>query len=187
MKEYVITHKSKAAFDNHLSKINARGGRYEIQGNTIRYWFEEGGKASVSGGENWPAEFRSELIKHANAEIESLGITEDVKIKLSDKPNRLAGSVALSEKPKKITSVTIYSNAPKNKIKELISHELVHVEQINNGRLFLENGNVIYNGETVMSIKEYKKQFGGKWNKEKLQNYEKLPWEKPAYEREKTV
>lgn len=43
MKKYTKTHANKKAFDNHLKKIKAREGQYEISGNTITYWFGDTG------------------------------------------------------------------------------------------------------------------------------------------------
>lgn len=43
MKKYTKTHANKKAFDNHLKKIKAREGQYEINGNTITYWFGDTG------------------------------------------------------------------------------------------------------------------------------------------------
>lgn len=115
-----------------------------------------------------------------------LGIKEDIKIIFIKGDNKLAGYVVLKENPEKIKSITISLNS-KIKIKSLISHELTHVEQINNGRLYLKDGYIIYDGEKVMTTKEYKKKFSGKWTKETISEYGNLVWVIPAYNSEKNT
>jgi len=141
------------------------------------------GTPSISGGSSLSDEQRATILSHAKREMNRLGIKEDIKINLVSGENRLAGSVVLKENPEKIKSITI-STSSKLSQKSLISHELTHVEQINNGRLYIKKGDIIYDGNVVMTTRQYNKKFGGKWTKEKIKEYENLPWEKPAYKSE---
>mgnify|MGYP001563009726 CR=1 FL=1 len=43
MEKYTKTHTSKKALQSHLAKIKARKGQYNINGNTITYWFGDTG------------------------------------------------------------------------------------------------------------------------------------------------
>lgn len=138
------------------------------------------GTPIIIGGDDLSLDEKEDIINHAKSEIKRLGIKENIKINIIKSENKFAGFVVLKENPEKIKSITISTNS-KISLKSLISHELTHVEQINNGRLFLKNGYIIYDDENVMTTKEYKKKFGGKWTKETVSEYENLAWEIPAY------
>jgi len=142
-----------------------------------------GGIASISGGGGMSADAKANLQTFANSILKKYGIKENVNIHFSDSGNKLAGHVVLSETPSKITKITINSNT-KLSHKSLIAHELTHVKQINNKQLYLKDKNIVFKGKNVMTIKDYKKTFGGKWNAEKDAKYKKLAWEKEAYKNE---
>jgi DNA repair ATPase RecN len=141
------------------------------------------GAPYLSGGEYLSNEQKADILSHAKKEMVRLGIKEDVEIKFKAGGDRLSGHVELKENPEKIKAIIVNSKSQKS-IKSIISHELVHVEQINNGKLYLKNGDIVFEGKAVMTIKEYNKKFKGKWTTKKLKEYYNLPWETPAFKSE---
>jgi len=84
-------------------------------------------------------------------------------IKEQDMPKHIYGYSDMNE------VMYINSKLPKNKRKQVIAHESVHIEQINSGKLrFDDNGNYIWKGKKVKMTEK------GTYNK-------KLPWEVKAY------
>jgi hypothetical protein len=134
------------------------------------------GFINVSGGS-----LNKDLLEHTARQMKSLGINENIKIKLVNLKNNV-GQVRLNENSNKVASIEISKQAKGGVIKEFIAHELTHVKQINNGDLQYKNGGVIWKGKEVMTKKEFEKHSRVKTS-EDYKRYKSVAWEKEAYKR----
>lgn len=134
------------------------------------------GFVNVTGGN-----LSKDLIEHTARQMKSLGINENIKIKLVNLKNNV-GQVRLNENSNKVASIEISKQAKGSVIKDFIAHELTHIKQINKGELQFKNGGVIWKGKEVMTKKEFEKHSKVK-TIDDFNRYKSVPWEKEAYKR----
>ena len=69
METYTQKHTSKVALDSHIDKIKNRGGKYEVDGLTIKYWFPIN-KSSINPSKNLPiSKLDTSFLKKTQNEI----------------------------------------------------------------------------------------------------------------------
>ena len=133
------------------------------------------GFVNITGGT-----LSKDLTEHTARQMKSLGINENIKIKLVSLKNNV-GQVRLGENGK-VNSIELSKTADEKKLKNFIAHELTHVKQINNGDLQYKNGGVFWKGKQVMTKKEFDKHSKIK-TIEDFNRYKSVAWEKEAYKR----
>lgn len=102
METYTKKHSNKRALDSHLEKIKKRGGQYEIEGNTINYWFPNLGKYNT----------RQKRIKFVSTKGSILTFKKPIGIKGESKPQILSRGLEKSRKTGAVKIIGPFYDSP---------------------------------------------------------------------------
>ena len=130
--------------------------------------------------------------KYSLSKAKEFGVKGDVNIFYNPKSLDTGGGTGwkINNKKEFVSNLKVNIDGKLNEtqIKEVISHELKHIEQIQNKRMEFKNGFYYWNGRKYISNKTYtkyvKKMSSAKTFSERKKYYEKyikLPWELEAH------
>lgn len=177
---YKKLHESKLIATIHIDKIKERGGnvKQSVQNGKIllEYSFPSEDNLNLIG--NVPKFISPLIFDFVDFCRNKIGIKNDIiTINFKQIAKNEMGFVNFSKVVRGKNEIIIDKNANYKLLLQYISHELVHIKQINNRELSIDDGYFIWKNTKNLSIKDYNV-ISKKYDFEKYKN---LDWEKEAY------
>jgi len=148
------------------------------------------GKATFTGKHSLSKEELADLQAHADAKLKEYGINDDVTIAFTSGKNG-GGAISLFKNQRKVTAMQMASKPVHVSHKDVISHELKHIEQVNSGRFWVNaNGDKVWDDRVAVTQSEFTRtmnKMSGKTAKTQAEinfyynKYQNWPWEAEAY------
>lgn len=124
-----------------------------------------------------PKHFNPLLIDYISYCLDQLNITDNIIINFKTTKKEELGFINFSKITVGNYEIIIDADVNYDYILKYIAHELTHVKQISNGKLYIDNNHFLWDNNEIISIRDYNK-IAENYDYEE---YKSLPWEREAY------